>query len=194
MKIFIMGIVASGKTTYAKKLSKQMDVPFVELDGVVYHNVDGVRVKRTPDEQVQVIHQMDAKGSWIAEGVYRPSYHLLLDLADIIIWLDPPLWKRKFRIFSRHVKQVIGVEECAYEPDLQMLRNMYKWTKNFEEKRDELDGILQPYLDKLIVVRNDPTSNQGLFEAIGNMKDMEGQQHECRINKIQGEKRKVRAR
>ncbi|MFS0690165.1 hypothetical protein AB1K89_13110 [Sporosarcina sp. 179-K 8C2 HS] len=171
MKIFIMGIVASGKTTYAKGLSKQTGLPFIELDAVVYHTVGGERIKRTPDEQVQVIHQMDAKGSWIAEGVYRPSYHLLLDLADIVIWLDPPLWKRKYRILSRHVKQVIGVEECAYEPDLQMLRNMYKWTKQFEEKREELDGILQPYLDKVLVVRNDPVSNQALSEAIGNLKE-----------------------
>ncbi|MCM3709462.1 hypothetical protein [Sporosarcina luteola] len=166
MKIFIMGIVASGKTTYAKELSKQMDLPFVELDSVVYHNVAGVRIKRTPEEQVQVIHQMDAKGSWIAEGVFRPSYHLLLDLADIIIWLDPPLWKRKIRILSRHVRQVIGVEECAYRPDFQMLQNMYNWTKQFEGKREELDGSLQPYLDKLIVVRDDPAKNQLLVSNL----------------------------
>ncbi|MFC5590686.1 hypothetical protein ACFPRA_17410 [Sporosarcina soli] len=74
MKIFIMGIVASGKTTYAKELSKQMGSPFVELDAVVYHNVDGGRIKRMPEEQVQIIHEMNAKGSWIAEGVYRPSH------------------------------------------------------------------------------------------------------------------------
>ena len=164
MKIFIMGIVASGKTTYAKELSKQMDVPFVELDAVVYHTIDGVRKKRSPEEQVQVIHQMDAKGGWIAEGVYRPSYHLLLDLADVIIWLDPPLWKRKFRILSRHVKQVVGVEECAYEPDLQMLRNMYKWTKDFEKKRPELHKLLKIYEDKLVIIRNNPTSFQEIYK------------------------------
>lgn len=166
MKIFIMGIVASGKTTYAKELSKQMSLPFVELDSVVYYNVDGVRIKRTPEEQMQIIREMDAKESWIAEGVYRPSYHLLLDLADMIIWLDPSVWKRKIRIFSRHVKQVIGVEECAYKPDFQMLRNMYKWTKQFEGEREELDEILQPYLEKLIVVRDDPAKNQALLKSI----------------------------
>jgi len=166
MKIFIMGIVASGKTTYAKELSNKMDIPFVELDAVVYYNVDGERIKRTPEEQVKIIHQMDAKGSWVAEGVYRPSYHILMDMADIVIWLDPPLWKRKYRILSRHMKQVIGVEECAYKPDFQMLRNMYKWTKQFEGERGELDGILQPYLDKLIVVRDDPAKNQALNDSM----------------------------
>lgn len=161
-----MGIVASGKTTYAKELSKQKGSPFVELDAVVYQNMDGLRIKRTPEEQVKIIHEMNAKGSWIAEGVYRPSYHLILDMADIIIWLDPPLWKRRYRILSRHVKQVIGMEECAYVPDFEMLRNMYKWTKQFEGKRDELDGILQPYLEKLIVVRDDPAKNQLLISSV----------------------------
>ncbi|GEN83139.1 hypothetical protein SLU01_14510 [Sporosarcina luteola] len=166
MKIFIMGIVASGKTTYAKELTKQMGLPFVELDSVVYHNVDGERIKRTPEEQVQIIHEMDAKGCWVAEGVYRPSYHILLEMADIVIWLDPPLWKRKFRNLSRHVKQMIGVEECAYKPDFQMLRNMYKWTRQFEGDRDELDGILQPYLGKLLVIRDNPVKNQLLVSSI----------------------------
>ncbi|MGN7385791.1 hypothetical protein [Sporosarcina sp. SAFN-015] len=166
MKIFIMGIVASGKTTYAKELSKEMGLPFVELDAVVYYNVDGERIKRKPEEQVKIIRQMDARGSWIAEGVYRPSYHLLLDMADIVIWLDPPLWKRKIRILSRHVKQMIGVEECAYKPDFQMLRNMYKWTKQFEGERADLDEILQPYVDKLIIVRGDPANNRALSKII----------------------------
>lgn len=161
-----MGIVASGKTTYAKELSRRKGFPFVELDAVVYQNIDSVRIKRTPEEQVEIIYEMNAKGSWIAEGVYRPSYHLLLDMADVIIWMDPPLWKRKYRILSRHVKQVIGVEECAYVPDFEMLRNMYKWTKQFEGKRDELDRILQPYLEKLIVVKDDPAKNQLLISSV----------------------------
>lgn len=164
MKIFIMGIVASGKTTYAKELSKQSNIPFVELDTVVYHTVGGVRMKRSPDEQIQVIQEMDAAGSWVAEGVYRPSYHLLFDLADVVIWLDPPLWKRKMRILSRHLKQVMGVEKCAYEPDMEMLRNMYKWTKDFEGRRDEMNEILQPHLHKLLIVRNNPNKNKCLLE------------------------------
>lgn len=171
-----MGIVASGKTTYAKELSKQTSLPFIELDSVVYHTVDDVRVKRSPDEQLKVIQEMDAAGSWIAEGVYRPSYYILLDMADVVIWLDPPLWKRKVRILSRHLKQVMGMEACAYEPNVQMLRNMYKWTKDFEERRDEMYEILQPYVHKLITVINDPNKNASLLEwknSIQQVKELE---------------------
>ncbi|MBB4822934.1 adenylate kinase family enzyme [Sporosarcina luteola] len=156
MKLFIMGIVASGKTTYAKKLSTEMDLPFVELDAVVYHEKDGQRVKRSPEKQMEVIREIDQAGGWIMEGVYRPSYHKLIEMADAIIWLDPPLYKRRYRILSRHMKQVIGLESCAYKPDFQMLRNMYKWTEDFERKRPVLEEYLKPHRRKVISVKGDP--------------------------------------
>ncbi|WP_313893045.1 hypothetical protein [Psychrobacillus sp.] len=162
MKIFIMGIVASGKTTYAKALSELLELSFFELDSVVYHEVNEKRIKRTPEQQVEFIHKIDSKGDWIFEGVYRPSYHLVLDLADVIIWLDPPLFKRKYRIFRRHIKQVLGIEQCAYEPNLLMLRNMYKWTSDFEKKRPLLNEMLKPYQDKIITINNSPYKNREL--------------------------------
>lgn len=36
-KVFILGIVASGKTTLEKKLSKKMNIPWYELDSIVHH-------------------------------------------------------------------------------------------------------------------------------------------------------------
>ena len=156
MKLFIMGIVASGKTTYAKKLSEQLGLPFVELDAVVYHEKEGQRVKRAPNEQMQVIQEIDRAGGWVMEGVYRPSYHALFDMADAIIWLDPPLNKRRYRIFRRHVKQILGLEACAYKPDFQMLINMYKWTEDFERKRPVLQEYLKPHRRKVITVKGNP--------------------------------------
>ena len=49
-KIFIIGTVASGKTTLAKQLSKNMDIPWYELDCIVHHQTAEGRNKRTPDE------------------------------------------------------------------------------------------------------------------------------------------------
>lgn len=90
-KIYIIGIVASGKTTLAKKLSKQLDVPFYELDCIVWHKTDTERYKRTPAQQLEVIKDIDSKSNWIIEGTYRESCHCLLDMADRLIFLDTPL-------------------------------------------------------------------------------------------------------
>jgi adenylate kinase family enzyme len=166
VKIYIMGIVASGKTTYAKDLSKSLNIPFIELDSVVYKKVNNERIKQSPEQQVEFIREVDEEGAWIFEGVYRPSYHIVLDLADVIIWLDPPLFKRKYRILRRHIKQVLGIEQCAYKPTFLMLRNMYKWTSDFERKRPLLNEILKPYEHKLIFVTSNPYQNQELRKIV----------------------------
>ncbi|MHC1695626.1 MAG: hypothetical protein AB9835_10245 [Eubacteriales bacterium] len=99
-KIFIVGIVASGKTTLAKEMSLRMDIPWYELDSVVHkHTING-RIKQSFQEQQSEINSIDATGNWIFEGVYRDSYHCLLDLADTIIFLDTPLWKKNIVLSS----------------------------------------------------------------------------------------------
>lgn len=146
-KIFIIGIVASGKTTLARRLSQQLKIPWYELDCVVHP--EG-RPKRSPEEQVEVIHDIDRSGQWIFEGTDRPSYRCLLEMADTIIVLDPPLWKRRLRIFTRFLKQNLGIEECGYKPNLKMLGMMYKWTRDFEENRAGFEDRLAPFKSKVI--------------------------------------------
>ena len=149
-KIYIVGIVASGKTTMAKLLSKTLNIPFYELDCVVYVKNKNGRYKRTPAEQVQEINRIDKEGNWIFEGTYRESYKCVFDLADEIIFLDPPLRIRKLRILLRYFKQKLRIEPCHYKSDIKMLKLMYKWTNDFELNRQEFENILEMYKDKLI--------------------------------------------
>lgn len=149
-KIFIIGIVASGKTTLAKQLSKQLNIPWYELDSVVHHRTANGRNKRTSEEQQEAIREIDRSGDWIFEGVERASYRCLYEMADTIIVLDPPLWKRRYRILTRYVKQQLGIEKCHYKSDWKMLRMMYRWTREFEHSRDEFEVRLEPYQGKIV--------------------------------------------
>jgi adenylate kinase family enzyme len=153
-KIYIIGIVASGKTTLSKQLSKKLNIPFYELDIIVWHKTEGERYKRTPEQQVEVINEIDNNGDWIIEGTYRKSCHCLFDMADKIIFLDIPLWKRKYRILLRFIKQQLHIEKSNYKSDLNMLRFMYKWTYDFEKSRVDFNKMLNEYKDKLIIVKN----------------------------------------
>lgn len=153
-KIFITGIVASGKTTLAKRLSEQLQIPWYELDGIVYPQTETGRHKRTPQEQLEVIREIDRSGAWIFEGTDRESYRCLLEMADTIIFLDPPLWKRRIRIFTRYVKQNLGIESCGYRPDWQMLKRMYQWTNEFEQDRSNFEARLQPHDAKVVRLKD----------------------------------------
>ncbi|SDW14992.1 hypothetical protein [Paenibacillus sp. CF384] len=150
-KLLIVGIVASGKTTLAKRLSSQLDLPWYELDSIVHHVTADGRHKRTPAEQLEVIMDIDdQEGKWIFEGTDRESYQCLYEMADTIVFLDPPLWKRRIRIFTRFMKQKLGIEKCHYKPDMKMLRMMYKWTQDFERNRSRFESKLQIYQAKVI--------------------------------------------
>jgi adenylate kinase family enzyme len=154
-KIFIVGSVASGKTTLAKNLSKKRNIPWYELDQVVHNRQNIVQTKRSDEEQRAIIEEIDAKNSmWIFEGTDRKSYQCLYEMADTILFLDPPLWIRKKRIVTRLLKQLLKLEKSHYKPDIQMLKLMFIWTKDFEKNRNEIEKKLDAYKTKLIRIRN----------------------------------------
>ncbi|MDQ6419583.1 hypothetical protein RB620_09085 [Paenibacillus sp. LHD-117] len=153
-KIFIVGIVASGKTTIARRLSEILNIPCYELDNIVHHQTETGRFKRTEEEQIEVIKNIDLNGAWIFEGTDRPSYRCLFEMSDTIIFLDTPLRKRRLRILTRFLKQNLGIEKCSYKPDLNMLKMMYRWTREFEKNRDEFESRLQLYNEKVIRLPN----------------------------------------
>lgn len=152
-KILIVGIVASGKTTIARELSAHTGIPWFELDSIVHKHTDNGRKKQSADEQVKEIREINALGHWIFEGVYRASYHCLLDAADQIIFLDTPLWKRRYRIIARFIRQQLKIEPCHYKSDLHMLKMMFKWTKDFEQNRENFTQMLNKYSDKLVIIK-----------------------------------------
>ena len=160
-KIFIIGSVASGKTTLARNLSRHTHINWYELDQIVYHKTEIERYKRSGEEQKKVILEIDETGQWIFEGVNRSSYDFLFEMADSIIWIDPPLWKRKILIFIRYLKQNLGLETCHYKSDINMLRMMYKWLNDFELERNDFELNLEKYSEKVIIMK---TINEGVLE------------------------------
>lgn len=154
MKLLIFGIVASGKTTLAKRLSEEMHIPYFEGDCIAWGFPEEERYKRTDEEQLDTIKMIDEKMSWIVEGTYRKSQHILYDLADQIVFLDTPARKRYFRIIVRFIKQKLGLEKCNYKPTAEMLRHMFLWTKEFEKNRKMHEDRLIKYQEKVIRIKS----------------------------------------
>ena len=152
MKILIIGIVASGKTTLAKKLSKELNIRYYEIDSIVHDDLNAR--KRTIEEQSKIINEINQKEDWIIEGTLRKNLYYLLELSDQIIYLDIPSAIRKRRIFTRFLKQKLGIEKCNYKPTLRMLKSMYKWTKDYEKERVDFEKHLEQYSKKLIILNN----------------------------------------
>lgn len=162
MKILIFGIVASGKTTLARKLSQELNIPYYEGDCIAWGFPNEKRYKRSSEEQREIIDVINGKGAWIVEGTYRESQKILYEFADKIIFLDTPLYIRKYRIIFRFIKQKLGYEKSNYKPTYDMLKHMFIWTKDFENNRKSHIDRLMNYENKLIWIKSLSELNEKL--------------------------------
>mgnify|MGYP004656746365 FL=1 len=148
MKILIVGTVGTGKTTLAKKLSKDYNIKYYEIDSIVHDDRQNGR-KREEEEQNVIVKNINKNENWIIEGVLRKNLQYLLELADKIIYLDVPKYKRNIRILKRYIKQKLKLEKSNYKPDIKMLKMMFKWSNDFEKSKKELENLLIKYKNKL---------------------------------------------
>jgi adenylate kinase family enzyme len=109
-KIHIIGSVGSGKTTLARTLSSKLDIPFYELDNVVWKRDKSGDIRRSEEKRDEYLNNIINSDAWIIEGVHHqwvsPSFHS----ADLIIFLDTDYSKRKIRIIKRFIFQKIRLE------------------------------------------------------------------------------------
>ena len=91
------------------------------------------------------------KDAWIIEGTHRKHMDFLFKEAERIILIDTPLKVRKRRILTRWIKQKLKLEQSGYSPSIDMLRNMYKWTTQFENDKEGLLKKLNRYSYKLVI-------------------------------------------
>ena len=154
MKIYIVGSVASGKSTLARQVSEKIGVKCYHLDEVVYvkdeNSTEGNR-KRSPEER-DALFQKILSTDYFIEDTGRACFTEGLRLADRIVVLDIPYCIRVFRIIRRHVRQVLGIEKTTYRPSLNMVRMMFKWAKNFDTGEDGVKARVEPFSEKVVIL------------------------------------------
>jgi adenylate kinase family enzyme len=131
-RIAVIGSASgSGKSTLARELARRLAVPFVELDALVH----GPNWTETPSDELrtQVVPILAGDG-WVLDGVYRGKLgNLVLDAADLVVWIDLPIHVWLPRLLRRTHRRVRGQEEL--------------WNGNRETWRNTLIGreALVPY-------------------------------------------------
>lgn len=109
-RIHIIGAQGSGKTTLARELSTHLAVPHYELDWIAYNPAckDGAGLRIPLDKRLASLRAILEKPGWITEGVYLWWTNPLLEVADLIVWLDLPFPILAWRIVNRHVQRTIA--------------------------------------------------------------------------------------
>jgi adenylate kinase family enzyme len=109
VKIAVVGTTCSGKTTVAKRLAASHGVPHVELDAL--HWGPGWSEPTAEDFRRRVESALAGDG-WVVDGGYHGKLgDLVLNRADLVVWLDPPLWTILGRLAARTLRRIRRREE-----------------------------------------------------------------------------------
>ncbi len=108
-KIAVVGTTGSGKTTVARRLADHHGVPHVELDAL--HWGLGWSEPSADEFRERVERALSADG-WVVDGGYHGKLgDLVLEQADLVVWLDPPLRTVLGRLCVRTVRRIREGEE-----------------------------------------------------------------------------------
>ena len=88
MRIVIVGVTGSGKTTLARAVSARTGVPHVEMDAL--HWEPNWRMADLDVFRARISAALSGK-DWVVEGNYSKARDLVWPRADQLVWLDYPL-------------------------------------------------------------------------------------------------------
>lgn len=100
MRIDIVGLAGSGKSTLAAKLSKRLGIPHIQVDTFWFAAGGRQGERDTPNiEEVRSHIRAEVEkavqgASWVCDGTYLRVQDLIAPRADVILFLDIPLWSR----------------------------------------------------------------------------------------------------
>jgi adenylate kinase family enzyme len=139
-RIAVIGSASgSGKSTLARELARRLGVACVELDALVH----GPNWTETPNDALRAqLEPILAGDGWVIDGVYRGKLGtLVLDAADLVVWIDLPIRVWLPRLLRRTHRRVRTNEEL--------------WNGNRETWRNTLVGwdALIPYSFRIFVHR-----------------------------------------
>ncbi len=147
-KILIIGDTATGKTTFAKKLSEKLGLEMYSADDIFY--VVKFTEKRSEPEIEKLAKEVASFTSYIVEGSSRRIHtHLLADADKIFQFRSESLFRQYYYLLKRKDPN----------QDLWNLVSLMKYLfcKRFEigkAKKISYDDFLKPHMHKVIVFRH----------------------------------------
>ncbi|WP_171493509.1 AAA family ATPase [Acinetobacter ursingii] len=105
--INIIGTTGSGKSTLAKQLSKQLNLVYIELDDLLW--LDDWQESSNEALFLKLkIATENADTGWVLDGLYTRTIPMIMQQADMVIWLDYPFWVNLYRLTRRTLKGLVN--------------------------------------------------------------------------------------
>ncbi len=100
-RISIIGTDGAGKTTLARVLGKELSLPVIHMDSYIWGKDWTLNDKGRAENQIKnLLHDEN----WIAEGYMSYAPQEMLELADLVIYLNYSNTRALFRTVKRWIK------------------------------------------------------------------------------------------
>jgi adenylate kinase family enzyme len=156
-RISVVGTIGSGKTTFARKTSKLLKVPHVELDALHW---EPNWIEARNDLFRERVKQSLQGDSWVVDGNYHQVRDIVWSRADTVVWLDYPFRTIITRLVRRTMRR-IRTHEQLWNGNQEHIRGLFTrdsvflWAvRTYRRRRRQYPILLsRPENSHLTVVR-----------------------------------------
>jgi adenylate kinase family enzyme len=153
--VLVAGTSGSGKTTLAGRIGRAWGLPHTELDGLHWGRGWTPRPQFADDVRALVVGD-----AWVTEWQYREVRPILLERAELLVWLDLPTAVVMRQVLARTLRRRLGRIELWHgnvEPPLRSIfsehDHIVRWAWRTRRNLDGLDAGLADVAPHLAVVR-----------------------------------------
>lgn len=153
-RILVTGSSGAGKSTLRETISTTLHLPTVEIDSLHHGPHWTPRSTFAAD-----VDDFTSRPSWVVEWQYSQVRALLLDRADVLVWLDHSRWTVTHRVVRRTLRRRIRRIELwngNREPPLRTIftdrEHIIRWSWRTHAKR-RLEALDVAHNGGSIVVR-----------------------------------------
>lgn len=165
MRIDIVGLPASGKSTLAKKISEKLSIPHIHLDRFWFENGGRQGRHDTPNidavkERVKEMAMEAAKAeSWVSDGVYMNVQEEIAPLADVIVFLNIPLLERLFNHAHRAFFEPKRHAELSLREEITFFREIIRRER---KNKPKLLKFVETHKHKVLILRSQKEAEEYL--------------------------------
>ena len=156
-RISVVGTIGSGKTTFAHKTSKLLQVPHIELDALHWEP----NWTEAPNDLFRERVKQSLEGdSWVVDGNYHQVRDIVWGHADTVVWLDYPFRTIITRLTRRTLRRIF-THEKLWNGNQEHIRGLFTrdsvflWAiRTYQKRRRQYPILLNgPENSHLTVVR-----------------------------------------